>query len=213
MNLKEAFRYQNFLDRIFGSACSTIQYRDHSLNVVKRHLCNKVNQEAEDFEETVKTEEEFFKNDDVIAAMLFLIEEKEKLSVAINNAKKSITIDIDASTSVNKYRQQLNRALGAMMRYKTSSRFESAIGHKFNVAGDPVDYKYDVEIISTESYDRNSAKKTVRELNSISDKTSSEIDAAKINTNVDYTPVFDVNDSFEDVMNTFVEIYKTSCQE
>lgn len=36
------------------------------------------------------------------------------------------------------------------------------------------------------------------------DKTSAEIDSAMINTVVDYTPVFDVNDSFEDVMAEFI---------
>lgn len=37
------------------------------------------------------------------------------------------------------------------------------------------------------------------------DKTSAEIDSAMINTVVDYNPVFDVNDSFEDVMSEFIE--------
>lgn len=31
MNLKEAFRYQNFLDRMFGAAALSIQKRDHCL--------------------------------------------------------------------------------------------------------------------------------------------------------------------------------------
>lgn len=46
----------------------------------------------------------------------------------------------------------------------------------------------------------------MKEVISEADKTSAAIDFVKVNTTVDYTPVFDVNDSFEDVMNTFLEM-------
>lgn len=65
-------------------------------------------------------------------------------------------------------------------------------------------YYYDIEVISTEAFDRDSAKKLMRELLSKADKTSAEIDAAMINTTVSYTPPFNVNDSFEDAMEAFV---------
>lgn len=206
MNLKEAFRYQNFLDRIFGAACISIEKRDHCLTQTRNHLYNKVNPDMENVKEEVKTEEDFFANDDVIQAMLFLIEEKEKLSIAINKAKESIDMDIDAAVSVNKYRQLLNKSVAFMMRLKPCTRIETGIAQKFNSTGDPVDYKYDVEVTSVEAYDRKAAKKIMKEVISEADKTSAAIDFVKVNTTVDYTPVFDVNDSFEDVMNTFLEM-------
>ncbi len=204
MNLKEAFRYQNFLDRIFGAACISIEKRDHCLIQTRNHLYNKVNPDMENVKEEVKTEEDFFANDDVIQAMLFLIEEKEKLSIAINKAKRSIDMDIDAAVAVNKYRQLLNKSVAFMMRLNPCTRTETGIAQKFNSTGDPVDYKYDVEVTSVEAYDRKAAKKIMKEVISEADKTSANIDFAKVNTTVDYTPVFDVNDSFEDVMNTFL---------
>lgn len=206
MNLKEAFRYQNFLDRIFGAACISIEKRDHCLTQTRNHLYNKVNPDMENVKEEVKTEEDFFANDDVIQAMLFLIEEKEKLSIAINKAKESIDMDIDAAVSVNKYRQSLNKSVAFMMRLNPCTRIETGIAQKFNSTGDPVDYKYDVEVTSVEAYDRKAAKKIMKEVISEADKTSAAIDFVKVNTTVDYTPVFDVNDSFEDVMNTFLEM-------
>ena len=206
MNLKEAFRYQNFLDRIFGAACISIEKRDHCLTQTRNHLYNKVNPDMENVKEEVKTEEDFFANDDVIQAMLFLIEEKEKLSIAINKAKESIDMDIDAAVSVNKYRQLLNKSVAFMMRLNPCTRIETGIAQKFNSTGDPVDYKYDVEVTSVEAYDRKAAKKIMKEVISEADKTSAAIDFVKVNTTVDYTPVFDVNDSFEDVMNKFFEI-------
>ena len=213
MNLKEAFRYQNFLDRMFGAAALSIQKREHCLTQTRNHLCSKVNPDATDFEEEVKVEEEFFANDDVIEAMLFMIGEKEKLTIAINNAKQLIGLDIDAALAVNKYRQQFNSAVAFMMRFKPCNRVETEIGHKFNVAGDPVDYKYDVEVTSVESYDKDAAKKAMKEIISEADKTSSEIDAAKVNTKVEYAPVFDVNDSFDDVMNAFLDMNQAEKQE
>ena len=39
------------------------------------------------------------------------------------------------------------------------------------------------------------------------DKVSADIDSAMINTQVDYTPVFDVNDTFEDAMTEFSKTY------
>lgn len=206
MNLKEAFRYQNFLDRIFGAACVSIEKRDHCLTQTRNHLYNKVNPNMENVKEEVKTEEDFFANDDVIQAMLFLIEEKEKLSIAINKAKESIDMDIDAAVSVNKYRQLLNKSVAFMMRLNPCTRIETGIAQKFNSTGDPVDYKYDVEVTSVEAYDRKAAKKIMKKVISEADKTSAAIDFVKVNTTVDYTPVFDVNDSFEDVMNTFLEM-------
>lgn len=206
MNLKEAFRYQNFLDRIFGAACISIEKRDHCLTQTRNHLYNKVNPDMENVKEEVKTEEDFFANDDVIQAMLFLIEEKEKLSIAINKAKESIDMDIDAAVSVNKYRQLLNKSVAFMMRLNPCTRIETGIAQKFNSTGDPVDYKYDVEVTSVEAYDRKAAKKIMKKVISEADKTSAAIDFVKVNTTVDYTPVFDVNDSFEDVMNTFLEM-------
>ena len=206
MNLKEAFRYQNFLDRIFGAACVSIEKRDHCLTQTRNHLYNKVNPDMENVKEEVKTEEDFFANDDVIQAMLFLIEEKEKLSIAINKAKESIDMDIDAAVSVNKYRQLLNKSVAFMMRLNPCTRIETGIAQKFNSTGDPVDYKYDVEVTSVEAYDRKAAKKIMKKVISEADKTSAAIDFVKVNTTVDYTPVFDVNDSFEDVMNTFLEM-------
>ena len=53
----------------------------------------------------------------------------------------------------------------------------------------------------------------MKEIISEADKTSSEIDAAKVNTKVEYAPVFDVNDSFEDVMNAFLNMNQAEKQE
>ena len=205
MNLKEAFRYQNFLDSMMAQAQFSIQNREHGLMVTKKHLRSKVNSDAEDFEEVVEVEE-FFKNDDVIRFMEWLIDEKLSLSTAINKAKASIDFDIDAATAQNKYRQMLHQSIKSMLRWAPSKKIEQGYGYKFNVEGNQIQYRYDVEVSSEEAYDKNQAKKVMRDAIKSADEISSKIDAAKINTTVDYEPRFDVNDSFIDVMTAFTEV-------
>lgn len=205
MNLKEAFRYQGVLDGWMNAASHSIQNREHCLIVTRTHHCNKVNSEAEDFAETVETEE-FFQNDDVIRFMGFLLLEKEKLTTEIGKAKASIDFDIDAATATNKFRQEINSAIKMMMRFQPSKRVEAGYGYKFNVEGNQVQYRYDVDVESKAAYNKDLSKDVMRSAIADADKTSAEIDAAKINTVVNYTPVFDVNESFEDVMTTFMSM-------
>ncbi len=54
MNLKEAFRYQNFLDTLLNGAVSSLTHPNHCLKVTKTHHCSKANSEAEDFVEEVE---------------------------------------------------------------------------------------------------------------------------------------------------------------
>jgi len=204
MNLKEAFRYQTFLDGLMHQATMSIQSREHCLVVTKTHLRNKSNSEAEDFTEQVEVDE-FFKNDDVISFMEFLINEKASLTTAIDKAKASIDFDIDAATAQNKFRQTMHNSLKYMLGHVPSKRIERGIGYKFNMEGNQTEYRYDVEVSSEEAYDKINAKSVMRRIIADADETSTKIDAAKINTVVEYEPPFNVNESFNDVMTAFVE--------
>lgn len=205
MNLKEAFRYQGFLDGMMHAACGSIVQSDHCLTVKRVHHCSKVNDNAEDFEEQVEVEK-FFLNDDVIRFAEFLTVEKDKLTTEIGKAKATVGFDIDAATATNKFRQELNSAIKSMMRYIPRKRIEPGYGYKFNMEGNQVQYRYDVDVESEIAYDKDKSKTVMRGVISASDKTSADIDAAKINTVVNYDPPFDVNESFEDVMTEFLNM-------
>ena len=103
MNLKESFRYQNFLGSLLSSAASSLTDVQHCLTTTKTHLRNKANEDAEDVTEQVDIGE-FHKNDDVLRFMLYLIDEREKLTTAIGRAKASIGFDLDAAVETNKFR-------------------------------------------------------------------------------------------------------------
>lgn len=204
MNLKESFRYQNFLDMMMRAASASIQQRDHCLKVTKTHLRNKANPDASDVTETVEGEV-FFANDDVVAFMAWLVKEREKLTTAIGVAKASIGFDIDAAIETNKFRQTVNGSIKNMLRYTPTKRVEQGRDYKFNVEGNQTPYIYEIEVVSEEAYDKTGAKTLMREMISKADEVSAAIDAAMINTKVDYEPVFDVNETFDDVMTDFLE--------
>ena len=203
MNLKESFRYQNFLDMMMRAASASIQQCDHCLKVTKTHLRSKANPDASDVTETVEGEV-FFANDDVVAFMAWLVKEREKLTTAIGAAKASIGFDIDAAIETNKFRQTVNGSIKNMLRYTPTKRVEQGRDYKFNVEGNQTPYIYEIEVVSEEAYDKTGAKTLMREMISRADEVSAAIDAAMINTKVDYEPVFDVNETFDDVMTDFL---------
>ena len=204
MNLKESFRYQKFLDGLMRSAASNLQNPDHSLKTTKVHLRHAVNPEAEDMTEVVE-DGEFVPNDTVLAFMAHLIDEREKLSIAISKAKQSIGFDTDAAIETNKFRQMLNGAVRQMLRHVGTKRKVKESDYKFDINGQQVPYRYDVEITTTENYDKAAAKALMRETIAKADEVSAAVDAAMINTVVEYEPPYDVNETFDDVLDTFIQ--------
>lgn len=204
MNLKESFRYQKFLDVLMRSAGSNLHNPCHSLVTTKVHLRHAVNPEAEDMTEVVD-EGEFVPNDTVLAFMAHLIDEREKLSIAIGKAKASVGFDVDAAIETNKFRQSLNGCVRQMLRQVGTKRKTKEIDYKFDINGQQVPYRYDVEITTTENYDKEAAKKLMRETIAKADEVSAAIDAAMINTTVEYEPPYDVNETFDDVLDSFIQ--------
>ena len=203
MNLKESFRYQNFLDGLMSQAEASLVNPAHAQQVIRRHNRQKFNPDAKDETEVVDAGE-FYKNDDVLRFMVRLVEERGLLSNAIGRAKASLPFDLDAAIDTNKYRQAIAVRVKHMLRFAPSKRVERGIDYKFNAEGNQIQYYYDMEIESKDNFDRDAAKSTMRTLLEESDKVSSEIDAAMINTAVEYDPPFHVNDSFEDAMEIFL---------
>lgn len=203
MNLKESFRYQNFLEGMMSCASASLADREHSLKVFKRHLRNKTNAEATDMEETVDCGD-FYSNDSVLDFMLYLVDERSKLTTAIGRAKASIGFDLDAAIETNKFRQTVASRTKTMLRYTASKRVERGVDYKFNVEGNQAQYYYDIEVETIEAYNRDRAKGVIRDIMLKADEVSAKIDSAMINTIVEYDQPFNVNDSFEDVMEEFL---------
>ena len=203
MNLKESFRYQKFLDTMMANASASIVAVDHCLKTVKVHKRNAVNPDADDMTEEVEVPA-FIPNDTMILFMSYLVDEREKLSIAIGKAKASISFDIDAAVETNKFRQSLHSSIRRMMRYAPGKSKSQARGYKFDINGVQQAYIYDVETTTSENYAKDTAKALMRNMITTADDVSARVDAALINTTVEYDPPYDVNESFEDVLETFV---------
>lgn len=206
MNFKEAFRYQSFLDALLSSATMDICAPSHCLKKTITHHRNAVNADAEDMVEVCEEDLRDYTNDDVIAFMQTIVNEKEALSKAIFEAKKTAKIDIDAAIETNKARHTVSTAMKSMLAKKSNKVVGKGQGKdfKFNSEGNQMPYYYDIETEMTEAFDRKADKVIVNKMLATADKLSSEIDEALINTKVDYEPPYDVNASFEDVMEEFL---------
>ena len=137
MNLKEAFRYQNFLDRLLIENNGVLGSQANLLEVTRLHRRNKSNASAEDETETVEVPE-LIEPEVSLKFGLQLIEEREKLTLAIDAAKGTLAagkLDMDAAIEANKYRQSLARQIGTALRSKAGKKVEAVCK---TPAGDPV---------------------------------------------------------------------------
>ena len=134
MNLKEAFRYQSFLNRISRYAYARLSNKNIYLNIVRNHKRNESNPEAVDVEEVV--EKEFsYGVEELIGFLDDLIYQKRLLCDAIAAAKRSTDFNLDAAIETNKFKQEAADAIKAMIDQKGYNRKDTGRGYKINAEG------------------------------------------------------------------------------
>ena len=201
MILKEAFRYQNYLTSLFVQATSYLSREDFITTTTQNHNRSMVNPDAQD--EKISVPKVFnvgYKPNDLIDFVVKLIDEKQKLSNAITEAKKSLDMDIDAAMSMNKTKQDFISVLRRMASIKSSESDKEGTSYKFNNDGDQVSYRYPVKEVKTIDYDRNAVKGLISKYKKETDEISTERDRIDIMTDVDYTPVWEVDTPLEDIL-------------
>lgn len=115
MNLKEAFRYQNFLDRLLNQTMATLSIQDNLLEVSKLHRRGKAIAGGEDETEVAEVPE-LVAPDAAISLALSIVKEKEALTKAIGVSKGNLAGgvgDMDAAIETNKCRQSAPRKSAA----------------------------------------------------------------------------------------------------
>lgn len=207
MNLKEAFRYQNKLESILYEVQSVLMRDSNVTQVENTYLRKKVMAEAED-ETVVEVPSTPYADriTDLTAFMMSIVAEKEKLFKAIRQAKNGLTVDIDSETSLNASRQKTAQVLRHMVDLRSSEviQRQGGLGYRFNTDGNQVSYKCDVKRVTTINFDRNAIRRYLKELDTKADEMSSEIDKCIVNSQVAYEPPFDVNASFDDIVETYL---------
>jgi hypothetical protein len=200
MILKEAYRYQNYLNTLIRDAESYLMKRDFITETKQTHNRNKVNPDAID--ETIEVQKPYqveFTPMNLVDFIMKAIEEKQKLSDAIVTAKKIAEIDIDSAIAMNKVKQNYVTILNNMANTKASERTTTGTDYKFNINNEQVSYRYEVQEIISIDYDRNDVKALAKKLTKETDDISTKLDTIELTTNVDYEPVWDY-DNLEDVV-------------
>ena len=208
MNLKEAFRYQNKLQGIMEEAEYVLSRDTNVTKIETPYLRSKVVPDAADEKVVQAPETEYSeKITEMVEFLLFILDEKEKLSEAIRKAKNAQAFDMDGEVSLNATRQKVAQVLKRMNDLRGSEQTVSNAGqgYKFNAEGNQVSYRCDLKRVTTINFDRKVVQRKLKELNRKSDETSAQIDVCLVTSAVDYEPPFDVNASFADAFEGFME--------
>lgn len=208
MNMKEAFRFQNKLQHIIDEAQATLSHDRNITRVENTYRRKKVWSEADD-ETTVEAPATEYADHvtEMVEFLMYLLSEKEALSAAIRAAKSTLPVDIDSEVSLNGTRQSIANTLRHMNALRSNEVVvaNGGTGFRFNAEGNQVSYRCDVKRVTTINFDRNTVKKLLTELNRKSDAVSTEVDRCLVMTDVAYSCPFDVNDSFDEVFERYLE--------
>ena len=208
MNLKEAFRYQNKIERLMCEAKDILSRERNVTKVENTSLRHKVNPDAAD-ETTLELPETEYADQitEIAVFLMFLLDEREKLSRSIREAKKTMDIDFDGEVSLNAKRQTIADVFRRMSEIRCSEKLHPnmGVGYKFNAEGNQVSYRCDLKTVTTINFDRNKVRAYAAGLSKKADLISAELDKSMVNTEVDYESPFDVNDTFAEVLQWHID--------
>lgn len=201
MNLKESYRYANYLDGLLSTAYTYLRNKGFVTTTVEEHLRKQSNPDVEN--ETIEVQNPFdveFTPNDVIDFVVKVIEEKEKLSESIAEAKGTTEINIDNAIAMNKKKQGFVSVLNGIADIKPSETKTTSKGYKFDINGEQKPYVYDVNRKTSIDFDRTDVRNLIKKYLKETDEISAKLDLIEITTIVDFVPKYDINDTFEDLV-------------
>lgn len=202
MNLKESYRYANYLDTLLNTAYRYLQNKGFTTTTKQNHLRSKANSEASD--EIVEVQNPYdveFTPNDVIDFVVGVIAEKELLANAIAKAKSGAEINIDNAVAMNKKKQAFVSVLSGIVNIKPSEKTTQGTDYKFNQQdGNQIRYYYNIEETTIIDFNRNDVKALIKKYSKECDDISAKLDAIEINTIVEHTQKYDISDTFEDLV-------------
>ena len=206
MNLKESYRYANYLDELLSTAYTYLRNKGFVTTTVEEHLRKQSNPDVEN--ETIEVQKPFdveFTPNDVIDFVVKVITEKEKLSAAIAKAKNTTDVNIDNAIAMNKKKQGFVSVLNGIADIKPTESITTGNDYKFNNEGNQVKYFYNIKRITTIDYNRTDIKNLIKKYLKETDDISAKLDLIEITTIVQFTPLFNINTSFEDSIVEYID--------
>ena len=201
MNLKESYRYANYLDSLLRRAYTYLGNTGFVTTTVEEHLRSKSNPDVDD--ETIEVQKPYdveFTPNQVIDFVVKVLDEKEKLSDAIAKAKSTTEINIDNAVAMNKKKQGFVSVLNGIADIKPSETKTTSKSYKFDINGEQKPYVYDVNRKTSIDFDRTDVRNLIKKYLKETDEISAKLDLIEITTQVDFTPTWDVNEKFEELV-------------
>lgn len=201
MNLKESYRYANYLDGLLSTAYTYLRNKGFVTTTVEEHLRNQSNPDVEN--ETIEVQKPYdveFKPNQIIDFVVKVLNEKDKLSDAIAEAKSTTEINIDNAIAMNKKKQGFVSVLNSIADIKSSETKTTSKGYKFDINGEQKPYIYDVNRKTSIDFDRNDVRNLIKKYLKETDEISAKLDLIEITTQVDFIPTWDVNEKFEELV-------------
>lgn len=210
-SLKECARYANFVERMIGEMQSVIRGKI-TANVFETTELHKKSSANKDFlDETLTTEYENVYDLTVEQAsnlVLKLLNEKLALSNAINNGKKFMEIEIngvktgiDTALEYTKaIRNVSSNFYGHLILMKDTKKREMTNGFMINVEGNQVGFRYEVEKETKIKFDKSLINSQNKFLKALSDEVSIKVDEMMSADKIEFTPIFNYLDTFEEFL-------------
>ena len=207
MNLKEAFQAQNIMNNLFNHAQNYLNQIENVVTIKEKHLRSKaVEGQIDEVYDGNSVDAKKFPADKIIEFLLKLIDEREKLAIAISRAKASMDFDLDAAVDTNKKRHSLANTFDWLTSLKSSKVIQKnqGRGYVFNNEGNQTEYRYDIERVQTIDFDRNKLRKIIKSLYSKADVVSNDIDLELLDTKVDYEFPFDMHGDNDSIIEEYI---------
>jgi len=201
MNLKESYRYANYLDNLLNTAYTYLRNKGFVTTTTQTHLRSKANNEAVD--EVIEVQKPYdvnFTPMNIVDFVVKVLTEKEKLANAIAVAKANAEINIDNAVAMNKKKQSFVSVLNSMANIKASEKQTQGSDYRFNINNEQVRYYYTVNEVTQIDYDRNDIRNLSKKYLKETDEISTKLDAIEINTILDFEPKYDINSTFEELV-------------
>ena len=205
MNLKEGFRYRNYLSALFGE---TNEYLNRPSNVTytkELHLRSKANPDGLDEEIVVGGDSRFvdIDNNKMIDLLVAITDEISAISTAISMAKRNCDFDIDSQIDINKYRRAVVGAMEQLNQRRSTERKTRGTGYKILPDGNQTSYVYDIQSVTSIDFDRTKTKGVLKAMSAKADESSTRADEVLVSVVVSHEPKFSISDSFVDVAEAF----------
>lgn len=201
MNLKESYRYANYLDNLLSTAYSYLSNKGFITTTKQNHLRSKANSDAQD--EVIDVQKPYdveFTPMNVVDFAVKVIDEKERLANAIAFAKANTEINIDNAIAMNKKKQGFVSVLNGMADIKATEKQKNGSDYKFNAEGNQVAYYYTIVETTGIDFDRNDIRALAKKYLKETDEISAKLDTIEINTILDFESKYDINSTFEELV-------------